>query len=108
MKQGLKLTSDLGFLRAGVAVPKLRLCDVDFNVSAIAGMIEQAAAAGVQALAFPEMAITGYTIGDLLMQQSLLEKAEGGLKALLKASERHAMLVLVGLPVVFVSEGVRL
>lgn len=101
MKQGLKLTSELGFLRAGVAVPELRVCDVDFNVSAIGSMIEQAAGEGVQALAFPEMAVTGYTIGDLLMQQALPEKAEDGLKALIKTSAGHAMLVMAGMPLVF-------
>jgi NAD+ synthase (glutamine-hydrolysing) len=92
------LNSNLGFIRAGAAVPALRVADVDFNVTAICAAMKKAAIQGVQALAFPEMALTGYTIGDLVQQQVLLEKAEKGLARIVQASRDISMLVIVGLP----------
>ena len=98
MSKAVYLNSDLGFIRAGAAVPALRVADVDFNVAAICAAMKKAAMQGVQALAFPEMALTGYTIGDLVQQQVLLEKAEKGLARIVQASSDISMLVIVGLP----------
>jgi len=53
---------------------------------------------GVQVLTFPEMAITGYTIGDLVQHQALLSKAREGLRRLLEASTGNPMIVIVGIP----------
>ncbi len=98
MSKPVYLNSDLGFIRAGAAVPALRVADVDFNTAAICAAMKKAAIQGVQALAFPEMALTGYTIGDLVQQQALLEKAEKGLARVAQASRDISMLVIVGLP----------
>ncbi len=100
MAEGVQLNSDLGFLRIGGAVPALRLADVDFNVKAIISTMRKAGEQGVQVLTFPEMAITGYTLGDLVQHRALLAKAEKGLEAVLAESARRAMVVMVGLPLV--------
>jgi len=92
------LNSDLGFIRIGAAVPSLRVADVDFNLSAICAAIKKAAARGIQILAFPEMSLTGYTIGDLVQQQALLEKAVKALNKVVQASRDTSMLIIVGLP----------
>jgi len=98
MAQNVDLNKDLGFLRIGAAVPELKVADVDYNVKNIVKMVEKAGAAGVQALCFPEMAITGYTIGDLVHQQTLLARAEKGLQDILDAGAAHNMVIIVGLP----------
>lgn len=98
MTQGVQLTRDLGFLRIGAAVPSLRVADVDFNVGAITETLREARDEGVQVLAFPEMALTGYTIGDLVQQQALLSRAERGLRHLLNQNSGSAMVVIVGMP----------
>jgi len=92
------LNRDLGFIRIGAAVPSLRVADVDFNVATICAAIQKAAAKGIQVLAFPEMALTGYTIGDLVQQQALLEKAEMALNMVAQASRDTGMLIIIGLP----------
>jgi len=98
LSQPIYLNRDLGFIRIGAAVPRLRVADVDFNVAAICAVIKKAAARGIQVLAFPEMSLTGYTIGDLVQQQALLEKAEKGLNQVVQASRNHGMLIIAGLP----------
>ena len=98
MSKPVYLNSDLGFIRTGAAVPSLKVADVDFNAAAICAAMKKAAIQGVQALAFPELALTGYTIGDLVQHQALLEKAEKGLARVVQASRDIRMLVIVGLP----------
>ena len=47
---------------------------------------KKARAMDVQVLAFPEMSLTGYTLGDLVHQQALLSGAIAGLEGILKES----------------------
>jgi predicted amidohydrolase len=42
------------------------VADVDFNVGAIINTTRKARDQGVQILTFPEMTVTGYTLGDLV------------------------------------------
>ncbi len=94
----IKLSNDLGFLRIGGAVPELRVANVDFNVASIIELMKKARDEGVQVITFPEMSLTGYTIGDLVQQQVLLSKAKTGLSEILNECARNAMVVIVGMP----------
>ena len=67
----VQLSRDLGFLRVGAAAPVLRVADVDFNVAAIVDVLNIAAGDGAQVVTLPEMALTGYTIGDLVHHAAL-------------------------------------
>jgi NAD+ synthase (glutamine-hydrolysing) len=98
--QGIQLSKDLGLLRIGAAVPLLRVADVDFNVGAIIDVMRKARNEGVQVLTFPEMAITGYTLGDLVQHQALLLKTEKGLSEILKESAVSTTVLIVGMPLV--------
>ncbi len=100
MEQDIQLSQDLGFVRIGAAVPMLRVADVDFNVKIIAEMMRKAGNEDVQILTFPEMAITGYTLGDLVQHQALLLKAEEGLRNVLEESARSTMVTVIGMPLV--------
>ncbi len=92
------LNKDLGLIRVGLGVTPLRVADIGYNVSVITGMIKQAERDGVQVLAFPEMAITGYTIGDLVQQQILLDRVIQGLDTILKESSKTNQIIIVGMP----------
>ncbi len=98
MAQKLELSKNLGYLRIGAAVPVLRVADVDFNVKAIIQEMKKARDEGVQVLTFPEMSITGYTLGDLVQHEALLVKATKGLGDILKASTGSPMVVVAGMP----------
>lgn len=94
----VQLSRDLGFLRIGAVVPELRVANVDFNVAAIIELLKKAREEGVQIVSFPEMSLTGYTLGDLIQQQALLLKAERGLRDILNECSQSAMVVVVGMP----------
>jgi NAD+ synthase (glutamine-hydrolysing) len=94
----ITLSRHLGYLRIGAALPVLRVADIDYNVDAIIETIKKAGERRIQVLTFPEMAITGYTIGDLVQHQTLLSKAQEGLGRILNESSAKGMLVIIGMP----------
>ena len=53
---------------------------------------------GVKIAVFPELSITGYTCGELFLQERLLNSALNTLKKIIKASWGMDMLTFVGLP----------
>ena len=90
----------LDYIRIACAVPAVKAGDVKKNVDAICGWMEKADAAGADIVLFPELAVTGYTCGDLFYQDALHNAVENGLGKLLAASEKHpALTAVVGLPV---------
>ena len=88
-----------GFIRTACASPELKVADCAFNAGKMAGAIKDAVAKRARLLVFPELALTGYTCGDLFSQQTLLEGAQTGLRTLLKASVGFEMVIIAGLPV---------
>ncbi len=86
VSESIQLNKDLGLLRIGAALPMLRVADVDFNTGTIIDAMRKATNKGIQVLTFPEMAITGYTLGDLVQHQALLLKAQKGLGEVLYAA----------------------
>jgi NAD+ synthase (glutamine-hydrolysing) len=93
-------TAPFGFLRVGAACPPLRVADPDHNVGAIEGLARRAADEGVQVVVFPELAITGYTCGDLFFSlDTLVGRAEAALEHLLRATADTNTVIAVGLPV---------
>lgn len=93
-------TAPFGFLRVGAACPRLRVADPEWNVGEILGLVAQARAKGVQVLVFPELALTGYTAGDLFFSlTTLVGGAERALARLIRETAASPMVVTVGLPV---------
>ena len=88
-----------GFVRVAAAVPRVHVAQPRRNVDEMRPMIEQAHAEGVQILCFPELGITGYTCGDLFLQQELLLQANDALKYLLTMLRGKDMIVIVGMPI---------
>lgn len=93
-------TTPHGFLRVGAATPRLRVADPDFNLEEILALVGQARERSCQVLVFPELALTGYTAGDLFFSlQTLVAGAERALEKLLRATAQDALAIAVGLPV---------
>ena len=55
---------------------------------------------GASILVFSELTISGYTCGDLFLQQPLLTECKNQLLRIVKATENKSMLVVVGCPIV--------
>lgn len=76
------------------------MADCAFNAGKVAGLMERAEEAGVQLVCFPELALTGYTCGDLFHQQVLLAKVAEELEKLLERTASLRLVALIGMPVV--------
>ena len=90
----------LDFIRIACAVPAVKVGDVKKNTEDIISFMEKADAQNVDLLIFPELAMTGYSCGDLFLQNSLWKAVKAGLKQITDCSARHpALNAVVGLPV---------
>ena len=56
-----------GFVRVCAATPALAVADPMFNAGEIVRLAKEAAENGASLCAFPELSVTGYTAGDLLL-----------------------------------------
>ena len=65
-----------GFIKACAVSPALRVADCPYNAQETIEAMQQAAEDGCQLTVFPELGLTGYTCGDLFLQQPLLDAAE--------------------------------
>ena len=73
-----------GFIRVAAAVPAVRVADTEANVAEICRMTGEAEAAKASIVVFPELAVTGYTCGDLFSQQALIDAAEAGVRKIIE------------------------
>ena len=87
-----------GFLKVAAAVPSLRVGDCLYNMERTAALAEEAARRGVEIVSFPELGLTAYTCGDLLLQTTLLEAADEALARLAKATRKLPLALVVGAP----------
>ncbi len=90
-----------GFVRVGSVSPKVKVADVDYNVSEIIKHCAEADLKKCSLLVFPELSITGYTCGDLFLQDELLESALRGLYDIAEATCDMNLTIVVGLPMKF-------
>lgn len=88
-----------GFLKVAAATPRIRVADCAYNTARVIELMGEAAEQGVSLCVFPELVLTGYTCGDLFLQEALLRAAEDGLSRILEHTTRGPMIVAVGLPV---------
>jgi len=89
---------DLGFVKVGAAIPRLKVADCFFNIEQIEGLIRKAVSENVQFVCFPELSITGYTCMDLFSHQTLLDNAEKALLTLIEQTSELPILSIVGMP----------
>ena len=90
----------LDFIRIVCAVPPVLVGNVRKNAADIVRYMELAQEKGADIVLFPELALTGYTCGDLFFQEALLKGVKDGVKAIAECSVRHPGLTAVfGLPV---------
>lgn len=90
-----------GFVRAAVAVPQLALADPARNAAEIARLYRRASDDGAAVVVFPELALSGYSLDDLLQQDALLNATLDGLAELAVATASSPGLLLVGAPLCF-------
>lgn len=90
----------LDFIRIACAVPPVKVGDVKKNVADICAYIEKADLQKADIVLFPELALTGYTCGDLFFQDALYNAVKLGVREISDCSAMHPNLTVVfGLPV---------
>ena len=87
-----------GFIKAAAASPALRVADCAYNRDRIIEIIRKAQDRDVKLLVLPELAVTGYTCGDLFGQNALLEGALEALEDIIEATEESDLLLVIGVP----------
>ncbi|GHV55538.1 NAD(+) synthase [Synergistales bacterium] len=87
-----------GFVRVAAVSPTVRVADCEYNAGNIIEAIKQADADGVSVLCLPELSVTGYTCGDLFLQDELLRGAEAALSRIARACSDARVLAFIGVP----------
>ena len=85
-----------GFIKVAAITPKIRVADPLYNAEQVIAAMREAAGNGSRVLVFPELVLTGYTCGDLFLQQLLLEQAEEALYQVLRASKELNAISFIG------------
>ena len=89
---------EYGFVRVGAIVNKLVLASPMDNAKEIVKMIKKADKEGVSIVTTPELALTGYTCGDLFLQDELLEMSEDALRLILDETKDLDIISIIGMP----------
>ncbi len=87
-----------GFIRVAAATPQIKVADCSFNATEICSLISKASDAGVQAICFPELSLTGYTCADLFFTRRLQHDALTALEQICYHTASMPLITIAGLP----------
>lgn len=88
-----------GFIKIATGVPEIALGDCAENANRIISMSRKMYSQGVKLAVFTELGVTGYTLEDLFLQQTLLDASAEALRTIITATADMDMLIAVGAPV---------
>ncbi|GAA3607767.1 NAD(+) synthase [Kineosporia mesophila] len=88
-----------GFLRVAACTMRTAIADPDANAESVLRIARDCHDDGVGLAVFPELTLTGYSIEDLLLHETLLADAERALRTVIDGSAGLTPVLLVGLPV---------
>lgn len=87
-----------GFIKCASAGIKIQVADPVYNTQVIIEKIDECAANGAKIIVFPELAISGYTCGDLFLHEQLITGCKEGLKKIIAHSSDADSIIFVGFP----------
>jgi NAD+ synthase (glutamine-hydrolysing) len=88
-----------GFLRVAATTQCVSIADPAANARAVLATAGECAKEGVGLVVYPELTLTGYSIEDILLQDTLLDAAEAALADVVAGSVDLLPVLCVGLPV---------
>ena len=89
-----------GLIRVAAATPMVKVADVDWNADEIIRLSRQIAGENdPSVIVFPELAVTGYTCGDLFFQQALIKGAELAVEKICTETAKLPQTLVIGCPV---------
>ena len=87
-----------GFIKIACATPDVKVADCQYNADRIIELITEAQSKGVKIICFPELSVTGYTCGDLFLQDVLLSSAKCETARIIKETANLDIVSIVGIP----------
>ena len=87
-----------GFVKVAAVTPDIRVADVEFNAAQICRAVKRASKEGAKVIVLPELCLSGYSCGDLFLQNSLLVSCREQLSKIAEFTREIDALVFVGLP----------
>ncbi len=90
-----------GFLRVAACTMRTTIVDPDANAESVLRIARDCHDDGVGLAVFPELTLVGYSIEDLLLNETVLAEAEKALRKVIEGSAGLTPVLLVGLPVRF-------
>ena len=85
-----------GFARVAACTISTTIADPTRNAAATTQLCHDK---GVSVAVFPELAVSGYSIGDLVQQSALLDAVEKAVATIVEASTAFMPIILVGAPI---------
>lgn len=90
-----------GFVKVAVGTPAIRVANCAYNADAIIELIRRADRDGAKVLVLPELCITGYTCGDLLLHHAMTDASMAALERILISTIGSDMLIAIGMPIIY-------
>jgi NAD+ synthase (glutamine-hydrolysing) len=87
-----------GFARVAACTTRCTLADPAANAAGILAVAQECDKRGAALAVFPELAVSGYAISDLLHQSTLLDAVEDAIGSIVSGSGNLLPLLLVGAP----------
>lgn len=87
-----------GFVKVGAYTPEIKLSNPSANADLIIKAIIDSDGLGVSLLAFPELCLTGCTLGDLYYQVSLLKSSQDALSKIVYETKNTNVVSVIGMP----------
>ncbi len=90
---------EYGYVRVGAMVNKLSLANPIKNAEEIIKQIKEAVKLNTSIVTTPELSLTGYTCGDLFLQDQLLEDSKKALQKVLGETKELDIISILGMPI---------
>lgn len=88
-----------GFVKAACATPTIKVADCAYNSEQIIAQISLASQNNAAVVLFPQLCVTGYTCGDLFLQNFLIKNAEKAVEQIVSRTRAHNIISVIGAPV---------
>ena len=88
-----------GFIKTACATPTIKVADCIYNSEQIISQITLASQNNAAVVLFPQLCVTGYTCGDLFLQNFLIENAEKAVEQIVNRTRTCNIVSVIGAPV---------
>ncbi len=90
-----------GWFKVAAVTSEVKVADPEFNALEIIRASKEAAVRGAKLIVFPELSLSGYTCGDLFLQETLIKGCMKELSRIRQETASFDSLIVLGLPFAF-------